>query len=124
MPLTISNTEGDGLVDTRVDYALELPDSGSTIVLNGTVQGAGGPQFAMSPTSLVMPNPPASGTIFWNLQADTTSGAVTVQQSTVADPSPINTNNVVIFRQQLVAANTDPALNATDATPDSAAGQP
>jgi hypothetical protein len=118
MPLSITNTTGDGVNDIFVQTTLELPDSGTSVTISGTVKKPGLSAQSVTGSPLTMPSAPGSGSIFWNVQVDLTSGAATVQQSTSADPPPINGNNFVVFRQTLVPGNTDPATVATDQTPD------
>lgn len=118
MPITISNYTGDGSGTTKLDCDIQLPDSGTAVLVGGSVDpsGAGNP-VAITGSPLAMPAAPGSGSIFWNIQVDVTTGAATVQQSTSVDPAAINGNNVVVFRQTLVPGNSNPALVAT-ATPD------
>lgn len=117
MPLTTSNYSGDGVNTVKVDTYIQLPDSGTAVNVAGSVQAVGSPAVAITGSPLTMPAAPASGSIFWNIQVDTGTGAATVQQSTTADPAPISTTAVVIFRQTLTSTSTDPALVGS-ATPD------
>lgn len=111
MPLTISNYTGDGTSSTNVDCYIQLPDSGTSVLVAGSVNptGAGG-ALVVTGSPLTMPAAPGSGSIFWNIQVDATTGAATVQQSTSSDPATIDGNNVVIFRQTLISTSTNPAL--------------
>lgn len=118
MGMTITDITGDGIGATAIRFSLSLPDSGTSALIDGEVQTVGASVQAITGSPLSIPAAPASGTIFWNVQVDTTSGAATVQQSTSVDPAPINPNNIVIFRQSLIPGNTDPATVATDTTPD------
>lgn len=117
MPLTASNYSGDGVTTNKVDTYVQLPDSGTTVPVQGSVTLIGGGPAPITGSPLTMPTAPGSGSIFWNIQVDGTTGAATVQQSTTADPAPINGNNVVVFRQTLLAGSTDPAI-AGGASPD------
>lgn len=118
MPITFSNYTGDGAGSTLLDTVVQLPDSGTNVLIAGSVDpsGAGNP-VAITGSPLTMPAAPGSGSIFWNIQVDTTTGVATVQQSTSADPAPINGNNVVVLRQTLVPSSTNPAITGA-ATPD------
>lgn len=117
MPATISNFTGDGVTAPRLDTFVQLPDTGATVLISGAVTPIGGPQVPITGSPLTMPTAPGSGSIFWNIQVDTGTGAATVQQSTLADPAPISTTSVVVFRQTLAVGNTDAALDVA-ATPD------
>lgn len=117
MPLTIINQSGDGSTATLLDVQLQLPDSGTSVPVVGRVKTVAGAAQTVTGSPLAIPAAPASGSIFYNVQVDTTTGAATVQQSTTADPAPINANNVVVFRQTLISTSTDPATTAAS-TPD------
>lgn len=109
MPLSITNLTGDGINETKIATAVMLPDSGSTVNVEGFVQAVNLPAQSFS-TTVAAPAVPGSGSVFWNIQVDVTSGAVTAQQSTVSDPAPINGNNVVIFRQTLTFGTSGASL--------------
>lgn len=117
MPLTISNWTGDG-PEPIISTMIELPDSGQSVIIAGTVtpQG-GGPAVNVTGSPLTAPAPPGSGSIFWVIQVNTTTGAASIKQSTVSMPVA-DSGNVVVFQQTLVPASTDEALVATDVTPD------
>jgi hypothetical protein len=117
MPLTISNWTGDGIVDPNIATAIELPDSGSSILITGTVTATGGTRTSVTGSPLTAPSPPGSGSIFWLIQVHTGTGAATIKQSTVSMPAA-DATNVVVFQQTLVPSSTDEALVATDVTPD------
>jgi hypothetical protein len=120
MPVTFSNLTGDGVTVAQVKTSVELPDSGTSVSICGTVTPVAGSPIAVTGSPLTMPAIPGSGTTYWNIQVDVTTGAATVQQSGTADPAPINGNNVVVFRQQLVAGAGAPDLDpgGQDTTPD------
>jgi hypothetical protein len=117
VPLTISNWTGDG-PEPIIATAIELPDSGTSVIITGTVTAqGGGPAVPVTGSPLAAPAPPGSGSVFWIIQVNTTTGAATVKQSTVSMPAP-DPGNVMVFQQTLVPASTDEALVATDVTPD------
>lgn len=118
MPLTVLNTTGDGVSATWIDAQIQLPDSGTSVKVTGNVCLPGGTPVNVTGSPVTIPAAPGSGSIFYNIQVDGTTGAATVQQSTSADPAPINGNSVVIFRQTLVPSSTDPATTG-ETTPDS-----
>lgn len=117
MPLTISNYTGDGATAPKLDTYIQLPDSGTTVLVGGSVTAVNLPLATITGSPLTMPVAPGSGSIFWNIQVDQISGAATVQQSTTADPAPVNGNTLVIFRQTLVPGSIDPATTLSS-TPD------
>lgn len=111
MPMTISNYSGDGTSSVNIDSYIQLPDSGTSVLVAGSVNPVGtSGALTITGSPLTMPAAPGSGSIFWNIQVDTTTGASTVQQSTSSDPVAIDGNNVVIFRQTLISTSTNPAL--------------
>jgi len=117
VPLTISNWTGDG-PEPIITTAIELPDSGTSVIITGAVtpQGGGVP-VAVTGSPLAAPAPPGSGSVFWVIQVNTTTGAASVKQSTSSMPTA-DAGNVVVFQQTLVPTSTDEALVATDVTPD------
>lgn len=117
MPLTISNTTGDGYADTYIDSDIELPDSGTVVKVTGTVQAIGGQPAPLTGSPLTAPAPPSTGLIFWAIEASLSTGALAVLQSAAAMPPP-DAGNVLLFQQTLSPASTDDALVATDSTPD------
>ncbi|GAC1373740.1 MAG: hypothetical protein NVSMB4_00640 [Acidimicrobiales bacterium] len=119
MSLSIQNRSGDGINDYFIDTIVVLPDSGSSVTVGGMVALIGGANVLVTGSPLTAPAVPGSGSTFWNIQIDGTTGAATVQQSPSADPPAINANNIVIFRQTLTFAVSSAALTAdTSTTPD------
>jgi len=117
MPLTITNQSGDGVTANLLDVTLQLPDSGTAVGIIGRVQAVGAPAAVITGSPLAIPATPAAGSVFYNIQVDSVSGAATVQQSPAADPAPISPTALVVFRQTLVPTSIDPALTP-EATPD------
>ena len=119
MPMTITNQTGDGAVADLLDVTLTLPDSGASMGIFGRVQVVGAAAVVITGSPLAIPIAPAAGSVFYNVQVDSGTGAATIQQSTVADPAPITPASRVAFRQTLVSTSTDPAL-VPSSTPDTA----
>lgn len=117
MSLTVSNQSGDGATADFIEVYLQLPDSGTSVLITGRIQAVGAASVNVSGSPLTIPVAPAAGSIFYNVQVDSVAGAATVQQSVVADPLPIASTSRVVFRQTLVPASTDPAITP-EATPD------
>lgn len=119
MSTTISNIPGDGTFQANI----ELLDSGTSAIVQGALwPGATGnpnTETAMTGSPITTPTPPGAGLVYWIIQVDTLTvpGAVSVKQSTVAMPVS-DAGNILIFQQTLAPGNTDPALVATDVTPD------
>ena len=113
MPLTILNAPGDA---TFISTIL-LPDSGTAITATGALNPNTATEVAFTNTSLVSPAAPASGSIYWLIEVNTTTGALDILQSTVALPA--NTAGcVTIFQQTLTTGQTNPAAVSTNVTPD------
>jgi hypothetical protein len=127
MPLTVSYSEGNAATDNQLALSILLPDAnGGNASVAGNVQAASvsgtpSPAFSVGPTTIALPAAPGSGSLFFNIQIDLTSGVATLQQSTSAPPSPINANNVIVYSQTLTAATTDPA-ESDGSTPDESLG--
>jgi hypothetical protein len=117
MPLTISNWTGDGVKDPIIATSIQLPDSGTSVIIDGAVTPTGGPAVTVTGSPLTAPAAPGSGSVYWIIQVNTSTGAATVKQSTVAMPAA-DSGNQIVFAQTLIPATTDEAANATDVTPD------
>lgn len=117
MPITISNYTGDAVLTNQVATSIELPDSGTSVTITGTVTSAGGSQVSVTGSPLTAPAAPGSGSIYWVIQVNLSTGAATIKQSTSSMPTA-DAGNIVVFQQTLVSGNTDSALVATDVTPD------
>ena len=121
MPMTISNTTGDGITSNYEDYDIEIPDSGSSILVTGTVQGVGLPAQALSGSPLTFPTPPASGVINVIVQASLTTGALTLKQNTTAGILPAtDAGNGLAYSIVISPVNTDLAIDPNQVTPDTA----
>lgn len=117
MSLTVSNQSGDGVTADFIEVYVQLPDAGTSVLITGRIQAVGAASVSVSGSPLTIPAAPAAGSVFYNVQVDSVAGLATVQQSTVADPAPINAASRVVFRQVLVPASVDPAVTP-EATPD------
>jgi len=118
VPITTTNVTGDGFTTPMLRVSVELPDSGSVLGIQGTVQLAGQPTVNVSGSPLAIPPVPGSGSTFWNVQVDANTGVATIQTSSIADPAPITPTSLIVFRQRLdVGATTVNDLIATDSTP-------
>ncbi len=117
MPLTLSAAAGDGVLTPAIRVNISLPDSGTTIAVQGSYQAplvGSNPQglqpvvnFSGSETN---PGVPGSGTNYWIVQLNVTTGVLSVKNSTTAIPLP-DAGNVVIFQQSIATGTTvDPAL--------------
>ena len=118
MGLTIGTISGDGVTAPVINVNVELPDAGTTVGISGFVQAVGQQKINLTGTTVTMPAAPAIGSTWWNIQADTGGAPTTVQTSATADPAPLAATSLVVFRQRLDAGVIDPALVATDSTPD------
>lgn len=124
MPLTVQNRSGDGVHDVSIDSVVQLPDAGSSVIVNGTVQQVGVAPVAITGSPVTAPAVPGSGSTFWNIQVDAITGAATVVTSSVSDPAAALSSDgvtpkVVIFRQTLTFAVSSATLTAdTSTTPD------
>lgn len=118
MGLNISNQPADGTWVATIG----LPDSGTTVTVEGSVNPGGIDGLAdtaMTGSPLTAPTAPGSGSIFWIIEANTTTGALDVQQNTTGFGNFVNTAGcVTIFAQTLVPGNTDESQNSTDVTSD------
>lgn len=116
MPLTIGTATGDGVTRDLINVYVMLPDTnGGTVHVEGRVQRAGLASVQVL-GDVTAPAAPGSGSIFWIIEADQGTGALTVLQSTVAMPAPDPTA-LLLFQQTLAAGATDSALVSTDAEP-------
>lgn len=126
MPVTIQNYTGDGVHDTLIRVSIERPDTaGGALTIGGQIQVPGVTPNSSSVNvtgSLTAPAPGAE-TIFWIIQADALTGAMTVKQSTVAIPavdlsSDALTPQVLLFADTTPVGDKDTALDVAS-TPDS-----
>ena len=107
MPVTISPVAGDGIQAPAVRANIQLPDSGTTINVQGIyVRPSIGqnPQGTAIPVTFSgavnSPGVPGSGTNYWIAELNTTTGALAVKTSTSATPSP-DAGNITLFSQTI-----------------------
>ncbi len=108
---------GDGLNSTSIRTAIELPDSGGNVKVEGDIQVVGAPQVSINGSPLTAPAPPVSGFVYWIIQTDATSGAASIKQSTVAMPTP-DPNGVLLFQETMMSTDISLAADTTSASPD------
>lgn len=118
MPLTITNFTGDGVGSDAIHCSIEVPDSGTSYVVTGTVTPKGGSAVSMTGSPLTAPSPPGSGSIYWIIQVNTTTGALSIKQNGVGPAPTPDAGNDTIFTQTLPTGTTDPMLVTSDLTPD------
>lgn len=117
MAMTITNATGDGISVPLVAVSVALPDSGTSVPIVGRVQPAAGTAVTVTGSPVTIPAAPGSGSIYYVIQINTTTGAATMKQSTSAMPTA-DAGNIVVFQQTLGTTSSDPALVATSVTPD------
>jgi hypothetical protein len=116
MPLTVSNFTGDGVGSPIISTYVELPDSGTTIQVGGSVTPIGGSPITVTGSPLTAPTPPVSGSVYWAIEVNSTTGAATVIQSTSSMPT-VDPGNLIVFSQTLTPTSTNPAAVPTNVTP-------
>lgn len=118
MGMTIGNQSGDGLKSPLVNVTIAFQDSGQSVAILGQVQAAGGALASITGSPLVAPVVPGSGTAYWIIQVNLTTGASSVKQSTSAMPNA-DAGNIGVFSQTLPSgANADMVLQGGFATVD------
>ena len=127
MPLTLSPAAGDGVTSPAWRVNVQLPDTGTTITINGTYQP---PSIGANPAGMQAvlpfatgtvssPGVPGSGTNYWICALNLSTGALTVVNSTSAIPSPA-AGTVVVFQQSIAStANAAPSLQGNLRSPGS-----
>lgn len=112
MPLTISNYPADNTFMSSI----QLPDSGTSILVTGALNPSTPGEVGFTGSPVTSPVAPASGSVYWLIEVNTTTGALDMQQSTTGFPAN-NAGCITIFQQTLMPTNTDPALVPTSVTP-------
>lgn len=114
---TLSNFTGDGVNNPLIQLNIALPDTnGGTITVVGVVQATGGSKVNVNGT-VTAPAAPGSGSIYFLVEANTTTGALTLLQSTSSMPA-VDPGNVLVFSDILTTATTDLAQDPNEVTPD------
>ena len=90
MSLTLSNYTGDGITVNLLDVDVMLPDSGTSVTITGKVQPAGGAPALITGSPLAFAIP-GSGTNFYIVECNTTTGALTALLSTVSFAASVTT---------------------------------
>jgi hypothetical protein len=117
MPVTLSAAAGDGVLAPAIRCNISLPDSGTSIVVQGSYQPplvGSVPQgvqpivnFSGTETS---PGVPGSGSNYWIVQLNTSTAALSTKTSVSAIPLP-DAGNIVIFSQSIAStASAAPSL--------------
>lgn len=125
MPLTLSAAGGDGVLSPAFRVNIGLPDTGTSIAVQGSYQAplvGSNPQgvqpvvnFTGSPVT--SPGVPGSNNNYWICQLNVTTGALTVKTSTTAYPLP-DAANIVVFQQIIAStASSAPSLQGGLAFP-------
>ena len=115
MPSTISFATGDGLANPQIFAQVAEPDSGSSIAIGGNVNFQG-VSVSITGGPITAPSPPGSGSIYFIIQVNESTGLATMKQSTSAMPAA-DAGNVTVYSNILVPASTDIALDASAAEP-------
>ncbi len=109
MPVTISPVAGDGVGAPAIRANIQLPDSGTTISVQGIYVPPSigrSPQGITSPVSFSgtvnSPGVPGSGTNYWITEVNTTTGTLAVKTSTSSTPTP-DAGNVILFSQSVAS---------------------
>jgi hypothetical protein len=116
MPLTLSAAGGDGVLTPAIRCNISLPDTGTSIVVQGSYQATlvgSNPQgvqavvnFSGTETS---PGVPGSGTNYWIVELNVSTGVLATKTSTSAIPLP-DAGNIVVFQQSIAStANAAPS---------------
>jgi hypothetical protein len=117
MSRTISDISGDGISTPLIRFSMMLPETGAIVPITGSVESVGNPIVTLTGSPITVPIAPATGLIYYILQANTTTGAVTVKQSVGAMPTA-DALNQQIFSTILQTTDLNPALDADNITPD------
>lgn len=119
MPKTTTNSTGDGITTDLLTTNVQLPDTGTTVLVGGLVQHVGFSQVVITGSSLTFPTTPVSGIVNVIIQVDYTNGTPTVKSNTTAGTLPTtDANNVQIFSTILTTTDTNLALDKVNVTPD------
>jgi hypothetical protein len=124
MPLTLSAAGGDGVTGPAIRCNVQLPDTGTSIPIQGSYQApliGSVPQgqqpvvnFSGTETS---PGVPGSGSNYWIIELNPSTNTLATKSSTSAIPLP-DAGNVVIFQQTIPStANAAPSLQGGTAFP-------
>lgn len=80
--------QGDGVDADLIAVTVSVPDSGTGVLIGGNYQVAhGGSLLVISGSPLTGPAVPVSGTTWWVVQINTTTGAASIKTSSSAQPA-------------------------------------
>lgn len=113
MSMTVSNIPQDGTFQAQI----LLPDSGTTVYVSGACSPGTSSEVDFTGSPVTIPSPPGSGLIYYIIEANITTGALQVKQSTSAFPT-VDAGNLLIYQDIVAPSNTDPALDPNLVTPD------
>lgn len=117
MSATFTNYTGDGLTTNMIQVNIALPDTnGGSVLFAGRIQPAGGASISIT-GSTVFPPAPATGSIYLLVEANLSTGGLTLLQSTTSMPV-LDTNNILVFSDILTSSSTDIAQDPNEVTPD------
>lgn len=118
---TLQCTTGDPdmIKDVFCACAIGLPGTTSptTVTLDGNVGPIGGPLVAISGSPLTGPSIPGSGSTYWIIEVNTSTGAAQVKTSSSATPTP-DAGNIVIFQGNILSSETSLAQSVSSVTVD------
>ena len=115
---SMSGLTGDGNLATLVQVNVGLPGTdGGSVPINGQIQVPGSAKLVITGSPLTAPVIPGSGTTFWIIQVNTTTGAASIKTSSSATPAP-DASNIVVFQSSLIhGTDTSAAFSAASAFP-------
>jgi hypothetical protein len=107
-----------------IRITISLPNVAGTkdTMISGYVQKVGNPIVTVSGSPLALPGAPSSGSVYYIVQIDYTSGTATSGQASVKAsnsgyPSP-DAGNIQVLAQTLTSTNQNPGSDMTLSTPD------
>lgn len=105
MPLTFQNVSGDALVDPFLAITVVLPDSGTSIVVQGAVQALANAMVAITGSPLSGTACPPAQITYYIIQVNWTTGAASLKTSTASMPTP-DAGNLLIYSDTLQVSDT------------------
>lgn len=119
MPRTNVNLTGDGVTATLLLTNIQLPDAGSSVLINGRIQVPASAALDITGSPLTFPAAPGAGIINVIIQVNTATGAASIKQNTSPGvfPTP-DAGNTQVFQTVLQTTDTNLALDADNVTPD------
>lgn len=110
---TVSISSGDGVAASLLVASFGLPGTTNPtmLTLDGNFRVVGGTLQAINGTPLTAPSIPGSGSTYWCVQVNTSSGVATIKTSSSSYPTA-DAGNVVVAQQQLQSTDTSVAQAA------------